>query len=129
MDPDLASKTVLRGNLGRDITYVGFEIKPAEIGDYFFIVEEHMTEPRFGFDDPGDDGQDPNSWQGINWNDVGVEDGKFLQLASLKNAPPAKLPKVLARWVDPHAATVADAILQRPFRGFWKGDALKTPDN
>ena len=28
---------------------------------------------------------------------------------------------------DPHAATVADALLQRPFRGFWKGQALKMP--
>jgi hypothetical protein len=131
MDPDSTNMvpTILRGNLGRDITYVGFDIAPENIDQYFFIVEEHMTEPRFGFDDPEDDGQDKSSWQGINWNDVGVQEGGFLLLDALKNAPPAKVAAVIASWADPHAAIVADAILQRPFRGYWRGEALATPDN
>ena len=42
----------MRGHLYADITYVGFDIVPEKIADYFFVIEEHMTEPRFGFDEP-----------------------------------------------------------------------------
>jgi hypothetical protein len=123
MDPAKAIMPVLRGHLGADITYVGFPVAPADIGKYFFIVEEHMTEPRFGFDERVGAGQNSNSWQDVDWDDIAVTNGKYINLTALKKAQPA----TGSHWVDPHAATVAIAALQRPFRGYWKGDALKTP--
>ncbi|HLL17924.1 MAG TPA: hypothetical protein VK439_04005, partial [Rubrivivax sp.] len=56
---------VLRGRLLSDIHYVGFRIRPQDIGGFFFIVEEHMTEPRFGFDERVGNGQNSNSWQDV----------------------------------------------------------------
>ena len=50
MDPAKVVVPVLRGHLLADISYVGFPISPSDIGKYFFVIEEHMTEPRFGFD-------------------------------------------------------------------------------
>lgn len=121
-DPGKYKVPVFRGNLGRDISYVGFSIAPADIGKYFYIIEEHMTEPRFGFDERVGNGQNSNNWQDVDWDDIGVANGHYFGLAALKRAKPGQA------LVDPHAATIADAALQRPFRGYWRGEALKTPD-
>lgn len=120
-DPDKYKLPVFRGNLGRDISYVGFQIEPEDIGKFFYIIEEHMTEPRFGFDGRVAGGQDSDSWQDVDWDDIQVANGDYFGLTALKRARPARA------WVDPHAAHIADAALQRPFRGYWRGDALKTP--
>ncbi|MEO8755132.1 MAG: hypothetical protein ABI624_20925, partial [Casimicrobiaceae bacterium] len=127
MNPANALVPVLRGRLGRDISYVGFDISPDDIGKYFFIVEEHMTEPRFGFDERVGQGQNSTSWQDVDWVDIGVNPGIYFGSTALKKAQPTKAANAIPLWVDPHAATVADAALQRPFRGYWRGDALKTP--
>jgi hypothetical protein len=47
MVPKKIELPVLRGHLGKDITYIGFDIDPDAIDAHFFILEEHMTEPRF----------------------------------------------------------------------------------
>ncbi len=121
---------VLRGHLNQDISYIGFPIdpNPENIVNYFFIIEEHMTEPRFGFDEPDPDPQhvdegNPHGWLDIDWKEVDVRGGKYFGSGQLKLASPA----TGDRWIDPHAATVADALLQRPFRGYWKGEQLKMP--
>jgi len=38
------------GFIDPDITFFGFDIKQAEIPDWCFVLEEQMSEPRFGFD-------------------------------------------------------------------------------
>ena len=124
MDPAKAVMPVIRGHLNADITYVGFPIDPGVMETYFFIVEEHMTEPRFGFDERvGEEGQNSTSWQDVDWDDIVVKNGSYFGLAALQKAQAAPRPL----WDDPHAAIVADAALQRPFRGYWRGAALKTP--
>lgn len=123
MDPAKAVMPVIHGHLNADITYVGFPIDPQVMDTFFFIVEEHMTEPRFGFDERVGNGQNSTSWQDVDWLDIGVDNGRYFGLAALQKAQAAIRP----RWNDPHAAIVADAALQRPFRGYWRGAALKTP--
>ncbi|HEY8709896.1 MAG TPA: hypothetical protein VIM34_18100, partial [Burkholderiaceae bacterium] len=123
MDPATAVMPVIHGHLNADITYVGFPIDPQVMDTFFFIVEEHMTEPRFGFDERVGNGQNSTSWQDVDWLDIGVDNGRYFGLAALQKAQAAIRP----RWNDPHAAIVADTALQRPFRGYWRGAALKTP--
>lgn len=50
--PDGAIQTpVLSGTVGEDISFFGFEIDAAEARtDWCFVLEQQMTEPRFGFD-------------------------------------------------------------------------------
>ena len=42
------------GVIGEDITFFGFDIDQDEIDQWCFVLEEQMTEPRFGFDVAGD---------------------------------------------------------------------------
>ena len=126
MDPARMVPPVMKGHLGKDITYVGFAINPDDMAKYFFILEEQMTEPRFGFDEREGEGQNSNKWLDVDWLDVGVGPGEHFGGAALQRAQPAQgNPK----WATPHAAMVADALLQRPFRGYYTGASLKTPKN
>ena len=52
LPPDGAIQTpVLSGTVGEDISFFGFEIDAQEAkADWCFVLEEQMTEPRFGFD-------------------------------------------------------------------------------
>lgn len=125
MEPSRAKLPIMKGHLGKDITYLGFDINPTQIEQYFFILEEQMTEPRFGFDEPDNDGQNNPTWLDIDWSEVGVQGGQYFGSAHLKQAPPAQGEK----WANPHAATIANALLQRPFRGFYRGVLLKMPDS
>jgi len=142
MLPDLVKLPVLKGHLGKDITYLGFKINPNRdpsipdpkldldyMENFFFILEEQMTEPRFGFDEPDGKGQFGTGWQDVDWSEVGaqgVNGGTYFGGNQLQQAPPAQ---GAAQWLNPHAATVADALLQRPFRGFYTGAQLKMPKN
>ena len=127
MDPDTIITPFLRGHLYADITYVGFNIAPEKITDYFFIIEEHMTEPRFGFDEPEGPPSPNKSWLDVDWSEVSVAPGEHFGAAKLIAASHGVTGARAPRWLAPNAATVADAILQRPFRGYWRGDALKMP--
>ena len=127
MDPDAIITPFMRGHLYADITYVGFDIVPKKIADYFFVIEEHMTEPRFGFDEPEGPPSQNKSWLDVDWSEVGVAPGGHFGAAKLVAASHGVTGAKAARWLAPNAATVADAILQRPFRGYWRGDALKMP--
>jgi hypothetical protein len=133
MDPKKIERPVLRGHLGKDVTYVGFDpkIRPTEqeMQKWFFVLEEQMTEPRFGFDEPDGEGQEGNTWLEVDWSEVGVQPGKHFGSANLRQAPPAKTNtnQTLPIWINPHAARVADALLQRPFRGYYAGIKLVPP--
>jgi hypothetical protein len=127
MDPNTMLTPFMRGHLYADITYVGFDIDPKKIKEYFFIIEEHMTEPRFGFDEPDGPPSANKSWLDVDWNEVGVGPGKHFGTTRLVAASAGVTGAKPARWLAPNAATVADAILQRPFRGYWRGDDLQTP--
>jgi hypothetical protein len=133
MDPKKIERPVLRGHLGKDVTYVGFDskIRPTEqeMQKWFFVLEEQMTEPRFGFDEPDGEGQEGNTWLEVDWSEVGVQPGNHFGSANLRQAPPAKTNtnQTLPIWINPHAARVADALLQRPFRGYYAGIKLVPP--
>ena len=130
MDPALVRLPVLRGHLGSDISYVGFDpsIQPTEAAmrDWFFVLEEHMTEPRFGFDEPDGPGQNSASWMDVDWSEAGVAPGACFTGANLRGAPPAA---GQAAWNNPHAAMAAQALMQRPFRGYYAGSKLVPPKN
>ena len=139
MEAKLMKIPVLQGHLGRDITYLGFDINPDRdpaiadpkldlryMENFFFVLEEQMTEPRFGFDEPDKKGQAGKGWLSVDWNEVGVAGGQHFGSDQLRQALPLT-PDKPADWLNPHAATVANALLQRPFRGYYAGAALKMP--
>jgi hypothetical protein len=93
------------------------------------VLEEQMTEPRFGFDEP-DSGRATAApgkmgWKDVNWSQVlppGLE-RPFLRLGHLA-APFAKPAWLSALPGTAHSADVAKALLQRPFRAYYIGTDL-----
>lgn len=108
------------GVLPPDISFFVFPIEPDQVANYWFVLEEPMTEPRFGFDDgeaprqvprvrsrgggqlmqrfvlaPGGGVPTADTWLDVDWGDVGTAPGSHLtlaQLASVNFTPAAQLP-------------------------------------
>jgi hypothetical protein len=132
----IVKRPVFAGPLPPDLVYVGFDIpieNPAqaktEVAKWCFVLEEQMTEPRFGFDEP-DSGratpsQGPKGWKDVNWSQVlppGLE-RPFLRLGHLM-ASGNKPEWLTALQGTAHSAQVAQALLQRPFRAYYIGTDL-----
>lgn len=132
----IVRKPVFAGPLPPDLVYVGFDIPiedpvqaKAEVAKWCFVLEEQMTEPRFGFDEP-DSGRATASdgkkgWKDVNWSQVlpPAMERPFLRLGHLVN-PFAKPAWLTALPPAAHAAHVARALLQRPFRAYYLGPDL-----
>ena len=132
----IVKRPVFAGPLPPDLVYVGFDIPiddpvqaQTEVARWCFVLEEQMTEPRFGFDEP-DSGRataapGKKGWKDVHWNQVlppGLE-RPFLRLGHLV-APFDKPPWLTALAGTAHAAQVAQALLQRPFRAYYIGTDL-----
>jgi hypothetical protein len=52
VQPPVVQTPVFAGFIKPDVTFFGFDIDRGKIEDWCFVVEEQMTEPRFGFDIP-----------------------------------------------------------------------------
>ena len=124
--PAFVKHPIFIGAIPPDITYVGFEINAsseAEIKNWCIVLEEQMTEPRFGFDEPDRRrrGQFEAGWgwKDVDWGQVSVAPGGFLRLANLRQSGlPADVP------ANAHAAHAAHALMQRPFRAYFVGASL-----
>jgi len=101
MEPNKMEMPVLKGHLGKDITYLGFDISPDRdpaianpkddlryMENFYFVLEEQMTEPRFGFDEPDNKGQAGKGWLSVDWREVGVAGGQYFGSANLRQALP-----------------------------------------
>lgn len=122
---DLIQDPVFFGTLPPDITFVGFPIPPAQRNDWCFVIEEQMTEPRFGFDeaDSGRAAPAVKGWKDVRWSDVDVAQGSHFGLVDLRKAN-NKVPDAMDLPLTAHSAEAARALLQRPFRGYWVGADL-----
>lgn len=72
----VVSHPIFRGMLEPDVTFVGFELTPAEVVaglGWYFVLQQQPTEPRFGLDDDpfgeGEGGVIPElkTWRALNW--------------------------------------------------------------
>lgn len=81
---------------------------------WFFVIEEHITEPRFGLEPDAD--ASTQSWNDLSWNDVTLEHG-FLNPAA---GPPAREG---VAWGQ-SAAAMAYILMRRPVRVAMHGRAL-----
>jgi len=70
---------IFRGTLEPDVTFLGFNLTPADVianPGWFFVLQQQPTEPRFGMDDdpfgPGESGVIPElkTWNDLNWAHV-----------------------------------------------------------
>nr|WP_295130750.1 hypothetical protein [uncultured Roseateles sp.] len=133
----IIKRPVFAGPLSPDLVYVGFDIPiddpaaaKAEVAKWCFVLEEQMTEPRFGFDAPertrATPSDGPKGWKDVNWDQVMPPDlaRPFLRLSHLVTPVPPKPHWLSALPPAAHAAQVAQALLQRPFRAYFIGTDL-----
>jgi len=146
---------VFTGFIAPDITFFGFDIDREEVDDWCFVLEEQMSEPRFGFDvelvpagQP--QGTKPkarglltstlerlkvpgnvllaggfNAYQVLSWSHIGVAAGGFASVGSLMNPAVPGFESFPALTANATAADIAKVLLQLPFRAYYEGSDLK----
>jgi hypothetical protein len=147
---------VFSGFIPPDITFFGFDIDKGDVGDWCFVLEEQMTEPRFGFDVPVTPQGQPqgtkplqrsaltsalvemavpgnrlmasgyNAYKALSWSHVRVEAGAFLGVQQLFNLADKPFASFPTLASNATAADIAKALLQQPFRAYYLGDDLST---
>ena len=147
---------VFEGVIPPDVTFFGFDIDREDVGDWCFVLEEQMSEPRFGFDVdvPVPDqpqGTKPlqrsalkaalvemanpnsallasgyNAYKALSWSHVQVQAGMNFSIASIINPPDKPFASFPTLAADATAADIAKALLQQPFRAYYVGDDLAT---
>jgi hypothetical protein len=120
------------------------------------VLEEHMTEPRFGFDvsvtPPGQpQGTAPkrrsaltsaleemavpgnallasgyNPYKTLSWSHLQIEAGAFLGVQQLVNVADKPFASFPTLTPNSTASDIAKALLQQPFRAYYLGDDLAT---
>lgn len=74
--PSEEAHPVFRGTLEPDVTFLGFDLTQTKLrteGNWYFMLQQQPTEPRFGLDDdpfgPGESGKIPelSTWNDLNW--------------------------------------------------------------
>lgn len=106
---------IFRGEIGADIVFFGFDIvnpkgdpKPPGDAGWYFVIQEHLTEPRFGLE-PENSTEPQTDWPSFRFSES-LMTGKFLNpLATV--APPSGADS--ARWGS-SAAAMADILTRTP---------------
>jgi hypothetical protein len=112
---------LFRGGIGADITFFGFDVDdPQGSGDpaakrpgWYFVIEEHATEPRFGLEP--ETSAAGTSWNDLRWSDVAP--GGFLD-------PSQSLPRRDGVSWGASAAAMAFILMRKPVRMALHGRAL-----
>jgi hypothetical protein len=119
---------VFSGTLGADTAFFGFPLGRARVrggGDdlgWFFVLQEHPTEPRFGLDVAGAESP-PATWNGLHWGHLAPgDDLTSVDYVNLETEPPDTSlidgPAGVA-WHARHGTTAAQLAfitMQRPVR-------------
>lgn len=147
---------VFEGVIPPDITFFGFDIDKEDVADWCFVLEEQMSEPRFGFDvDVPVQGQAQgtkplqraalksalvemavpnnallasgyNAYKALSWSHVKVEAGMNFSIASIIDPPVKPFASFPSLAGNATAADIAKALLQQPFRAYYVGADLAT---
>jgi len=119
---------IFRGEISADTVFFGFDIDDPKGSDdpaenkagWYFLIEEHATEPRFGLE-PESSATLDGSWNDLKWNDVTLAH-EFLDPAAL----PATPSREGIGW-GPDSAAMAYILMRRPVRMALHGRALLGP--
>ena len=139
-DPDAATATELyprfQGRLEPDLTFFGFELTAADAGKWFFVLQQHPTEPRYGLEpaDPSALNNQLDDWTTFSWTNLaGGDTGTLRPGGGAVYAPAA--PPAAAQWPanaagltwGRDAATIAAILLRDPYRIAIYADPMVNP--
>ena len=153
---DAIQVPVFSGVIAPDITFFGFDIDKGDVPNWCFVLEEQMSEPRFGFDVdvpvPGQSqGAAPkqrsalksalvqmavpnnallasgyNAYKALSWSHLNVVAGAFASVQSLIDVSDKPFASFPTLAANATAADIAKALLQQPFRAYYLGTDLST---
>ena len=153
---DAIQTPVFSGFIPPDVTFFGFDIDKGDVAKWCFVLEEQMSEPRFGFDVPVTPPGQPqgaaprqrsalksalvqmevpgnallasgyNAYKALSWTHLQVAAGDFASVNSLINVPDKPFTSFPTLTPDATAAEIAKALLQEPFRAYYLGADLAT---
>jgi hypothetical protein len=155
LNADAIQTPVFSGFIPPDITFFGFDIDKEDVPQWCFVLEEQMSEPRFGFDVPvtppgqpqgtapkqrtalkwaldqlRDNPNGPlkgyNAYKALSWSHLGVTAGGFASVASLVTLASPPFSDFPTLHPDGTAADVATKLIQEPFRAYYLGADLAT---
>jgi hypothetical protein len=154
--PDAIQTPVFSGFIEPDITFFGFDIDKGDVSQWCFVLEEQMSEPRFGFDvDVPAPGQPHgtarsqrsglrsalaqmavpnnaltasgyNAYKALSWSHVQVAAGAFMSVNNVISVPDKPFASFPTLQSNATAADIAKALLQQPFRAYYVGSDLAT---
>jgi hypothetical protein len=137
-DPDAGTATEhyprFQGRLEPDLTFFGFELTAADANQWFFVLQQHPTEPRYGLEpaDPAD--QPAGDWAEFSWTNLAGGDPSSLRAAGGAVYAPATAPAAAQFPTDTggltwghDAATMAAIVLRDPFRIAIYADPMVNP--
>jgi hypothetical protein len=125
---------VFSGRIAPDVAFFGFMLTAEEArGEedpqsskqgWFFVLQEHPTEPRFGLDVASEAGGRPGSWSDLSWGHLAASDTelsqiKYIDLAATLPDTSVVQPTGGAHWhvaEGARASDVAFITLQQPMR-------------
>src|SRR5206468_7151871 len=109
---------VITGSLSPDVTFFGFLLSQAEVKSsatsegYYFVLEQRLSEPRFGIDEQSNTAGALAKWDDLAWTHFpDVTAGTYLNAA----APNAPAPAPGEQW-GASSASIASILLQDPVR-------------
>jgi hypothetical protein len=101
---------VLSGALDPDVVFVGFDLDESDL-DWFFVLQQQPTEPRFGFhDSPPAIAGSPPAWSDVTWDNTQTRPGTHLVIA---RNPLVGMTRTNVTFVS-NAAALAAITLQKP---------------
>jgi hypothetical protein len=122
------------GRLAPDVAFFGFALTASDArGDetagspnqgWFFVLQEHPSEPRFGLDVPDGVGGQPTRWSDLSWGNLAASDAELTAIRYIDLAAPLPdtsqvNPTGGAHWHVQDGARAADLAyitLQQPMR-------------
>lgn len=110
-----------------DITFLGFPFdkyaskKTDENPGKYFVIEEHVSEPRFGLDTIPEDGTPPSlgnppNWDNLSWDHFKIEAGDYVDIVQTKDGTLNITQDKWEQWMNSSSAKRALITLQKPVR-------------
>src|SRR5262245_3868543 len=109
--PDISAGAIVlptfRGRVEPDVAFVGFPIGREDAPDWWFVLEEQPTAPRFGLDVPtkfGVDAGPVNEWNDLSWGHLADSAAALAELTFLRADALPPSPPIGPRWGTTSAA-------------------------
>lgn len=117
-----------QGRLDPDLVFFGFELQAADADNWFFVIQQHPTEPRYGLEPADASDQPATDWTEFTWTNLAGGDPSALVYAPVTAPAAAQWPSSTGNLTWGYdAATMAAIALRDPYRIAIHAGALVNP--